>query len=145
VGYLLRQLTTSFSGGGGGYGGGPIGGLSETPKTTLQLIPSGLFASLSAGDTPEGKCWNAWFECNQKVNDIISELQKKQKEELKTCIKDCALTLFFGGEAYAVCLKVCTSIWVSQAAGDAAAQDLGYRICDARLDSCLQKAGAPPR
>jgi RHS repeat-associated protein len=32
-----------FPGGGGGSGGGPIGGPSETPKTTLQLIPLGFF------------------------------------------------------------------------------------------------------
>lgn len=66
---------------------------------------------------------------------------KQHKEELRKCVTDCTLTLVFGAEAYAVCLKVCALVWDVEAAADVAARDLGYRICDKQLEIC--KAAIP--
>lgn len=137
-------------GGGGGFsGGGGGGGSPERPRPfPWPYLPLGFFSSLNsadAGDTPEGKCWNDWNACYDNVDKIMNGQVKKHKEELRGCVKDCTIALLFGGEAYVVCLKVCALIWDAGAAADVAARDLGYRICDARLDNCLKQAGAPPR
>lgn len=130
--------------GGGGFGdGGHQEGWPGTIAWPLPPFPPGIFGSQDPNDRYKKwkKCDDDWLKCYQKVDSIINEQVKHHKEELRKCVTDCTITILFGGEAYAVCLKVCALVWDAEAAGDVAARDLGYRICDKRLEIC--KAAVP--
>ena len=128
--------------GGGGFSEG--GHQEGWPGTIAWPVPPFPFPPIGGGDNPKdksrreawAKCDADWLKCLQKVNSIMDEQVKKHKEELRQCVKDCAITLIFGPEAFIVCEKVCAIVWDAEAAADVAARDLGYRLCDKSLKNC---------